>query len=329
MGLQSSLFTLYWPTPATRREFGSAQLKKTLNMWFKNLRIFRLAPSWTCTVDSLEAAIEKQAFQPGGSQEMQSLGWVPPRENSGLIHALDGQFLLSLRAEKKLLPTTVINQVAKAKAQEIEEQQGFKPGRKQMKEIKEQVSVELLPKAFSIYRDTRVWMDTKNHWLVIDAAAAAKSDEVLGMLAKAIDSFPIAPLYVEESPASAMTNWLVSDEPPSNFSIDQDTELRSTSENGAAVRYVRQSIEIDDVRRHVQAGKQCTRLALTWADRVSFTMTEGLDIKRVNPLDVLKEGQDSSAHNEDEQFDSDFTLMTGELSKLINELVEALGGERK
>ncbi len=298
-------------------------------MWFKNLRIFRLAPSWSCTADTLEAAIEKQAFKPGGSQEMQSLGWVPPCENSGLVHEVNGQLLLSLRADKKLLPSTVINQVAKAKAQDIEEQQGFKPGRKQMKEIKEQVTVELLPKAFSIYRDTRVWLDTRNHWLVIDAAAAAKSDEVLGMLAKAIESFPIAPLYVEQSPAVAMTDWLITDEPPSGFTIDQDTELKSTNENGSAIRYVRQSIEIDDVRKHVQAGKQCTRLALTWADRVSFTLTEGLDIKRVNPLDVLKEGQDGSAHNDAEQFDSDFTLMTGELSRLIAELVEALGGERK
>src|SRR5690606_20920943 len=216
-------------------------------MWFKNLRIFRLAPSWSCTADSLEAAIEKQAFKPGGSQEMQSLGWVPPCENSGLVHDLNGQFLLSLRAEKKLLPSTVINQVAKAKAQEIEEQQGFKPGRKQMKEIKEQVTDELLPKAFSIYRDTRVWLDTRNHWLVIDAAAAAKSDEVLGLLAKSLETFPVTPLHVEQSPAAAMTNWLISDEAPATFSIDQDTELRSTSDSGAAVRYVRQTVEIDDV----------------------------------------------------------------------------------
>ena len=298
-------------------------------MWFKNLRIFRLLPTWSCTVEALEDALEKQAFQPSGSRDMQSLGWIPPREDGGLVYALDGQWLLTLRADKKLLPTTVINQVAKAKAQDIEEQQGFKPGRKQMKEIKEQVTDELLPKAFSVYRDTRVWIDTRNHWLVIDAAAAAKSDEVLGMLAKAMDAFPIAPLYVEESPAAAMTNWLISDEAPAGFSIDQDTELRSTSENGAAVRYVRQSIEIDDVRKHVQAGKQCTRLALTWADRVSFVLTDGLDIKRVNPLDVLKEGQDSTAHNESEQFDSDFSLMTGELGRLMTGLVEALGGERK
>src|SRR3546814_11974900 len=109
----------------------------------------------------------------------------------------------------------------------MEEQQGFKPGRKQMKEIKELVTDELLPKEFSVYRDTRVWIDTRNHWVVIDAAAAAKSDAVLGMLAKAIDSFPISQLYVAESPAAAMTNWLISDVPPSNLHIDKETEQRA------------------------------------------------------------------------------------------------------
>jgi len=298
-------------------------------MWFKNLKIYRLAPSWKCTPDTLEAALAKQAFRPSGSRDMQSLGWIAPREDSGLVYTQNGQYMLSLRAEKKLLPTTVINQVAKAKALEIEEQQGFKPGRKQMKEIKEQVTDELLPKAFSVYRDTRVWLDTRNHWLVIDAAASAKSDEVLGLLAKSLDTFPVTPLHVEQSPAAAMTNWLIGDEPPAGFSIDQDTELRSTSDSGAAVRYVRQAVEIDDVRKHVQAGKQCTRLALTWADRVSFVLTEGLDIKRLAPLDVIKEGQESAGLNDAEQFDSDFTLMTGELARLIDDLVEALGGERK
>ena len=298
-------------------------------MWFKNLKVFRLAPSWSISLDTLESALEKHAYRPGNSLEMQNLGWVPPFENSGLAYALQGQIFLSLRAEKKLLPTTVINQFARARAQEIEEQQGFKPGRKQMKEIKEQITDELLPKAFSVYRDTRVWIDTKNRWLVVDAAAAAKSDEVLGMLAKSIDPFPVLQLYVEQSPASSMTNWLIQDEPPAGFSVDQDTELRSTSESRAAVRYLRQSIDIDDVRKHVQAGKQCTRLALTWADRVSFVLTDGLDIKRVAPLDVLKENQDLVSRNEADQLDSDLALMTGELSRLLDNLVDALGGEKK
>ncbi len=297
-------------------------------MWFKNLRIYRLAPSWDFTQEALENALEKLAFRPGAATDMTALGWTPPRPESGLVHALDGQYLLNLRVEKKLLPTTVINQFARARALEIEEQQGYKPGRKQMKEIKEAITDELLPKAFSIYRDTRVWIGTKNRWLVVDAAAAAKCDEVMGALAKVLDPFPIVPLYTELSPASAMTDWLISDEPPSNFTVDQDTELRSTNETRAAVRYVRQAIELDDVRKHVEAGKQCTRLALTWADRVSFVLSDGLDLKRIAPLDVLQEGR-MPANDEAEQFDSDFTLMSGELSKLLEELVEALGGEKQ
>ena len=166
----------------------------------------------------------------------------------------------------------MVNQVAKARAQEIEEQQGCRAAADEGNQ--ERVTDELLPRAFSVYRDTRVWIDPQNHWLVIDAAASAKADEVIGLLAKCIDPFPLENLYVAQSPASAMTGWLAEDEAPSNFTIDQDTELRSSGESGAAIRYVKHSIDADDVRRHIQSGKQCTRLAMTWADRISFVLTE-------------------------------------------------------
>ncbi|MBV2161446.1 recombination-associated protein RdgC [Achromobacter denitrificans] len=297
-------------------------------MWFKNLKIYRLSAAWPLFGDDLEAALARQAYQPGNNLEMQCIGWVPPREGSGLAYAVGGQILLTLRAEKKLLPGTVINQVAKFRAQEIEEQRGYKPGRKQMKEIKERVTDELLPRAFSVYRDTRVWIDPRNRWLVIDAAASSKADEVIGILAKCIEPFPLENLYVMQSPASAMTTWLAEDEAPANFSIDQDTELRSSGQSGAAIRYVKHSIDADDARRHIQSGKQCTRLAMTWADRISFVLTDGLDIKRVSPLDVLKEGSDAM-QTDDAKFDSDMALMTGELSKMMAELVDVLGGEKR
>ncbi|RSF08833.1 recombination-associated protein RdgC [Achromobacter aegrifaciens] len=297
-------------------------------MWFKNLKLYRLSAAWPLHGDDLEDALARQAFHPGNNLEMQSIGWVPPRENGGLAHIVGGQILLTLRAETKLLPGTVINQAAKFRAQEIEEQQGYKVGRKLMKEIKERVTDELLPRAFSIYRDTRVWIDPINLWLVIDAATSSKADEVIGILAKCIDPFPLENLYVAQSPAAAMTGWLAEDEAPANFTIDQDTELRSSGHSGAAIRYVKHSIDADDARRHIQSGKQCTRLAMTWADRISFVLTEGLDIKRVSPLDVLREGGEATL-NDDEKFDSDMLLMTGELAKMMAELVDALGGEKR
>jgi recombination associated protein RdgC len=296
-------------------------------MWFKNLQIYRLPAPWAMTSEQLEARLAPQAFTPCTSLDMQSQGWISPRDNGMLVHTVNRQMLILLGTEKKLLPATVINQVAKAKAVELEEQQGFKPGRKQMREIKEQVTDELLPRAFSIKRSTWTWIDPINGWLVVDAASASKAEEVLKLLIKAIDKFPMDSLRVAHSPVSAMTDWLAADEAPGGFTVDQDTELRATGENKATVRYVRHTLEADDVRRHIAAGKQCTRLAMTWADRVSFVLTESLAIKRVAPLDVLKEDSDSMLKNDDERFDSDFALMTGELQKMLADLVQALGGE--
>ncbi|MCA3868407.1 MAG: recombination-associated protein RdgC, partial [Burkholderia sp.] len=262
------------------------------------------------------------------SVEMQSAGWASPRDDGALVYSINRQMLLVFRAEKKLLPASVVNQVTKARALEIEEQQGFKVGRKQLRELKEQVVDELLPRAFSIRRDTRVWIDTVNGWLVIDAAAQALADDVRSLLVKSIDQLPLAGVHVARSPVAAMTDWLLSGEAPGGFTVDQDAELRSSGEGGATVRYVGHALEANDMRRHIETGKQCMRLAMTWNDRISFVLTPSLTIKRVTPLDVIKEAADPTAQNDDERFDSDVTLMTGELERMLTSLVDILGGDR-
>jgi recombination associated protein RdgC len=298
-------------------------------MWFKNLIVYRLTAPLGLTTEELHEVLTKQAFAECTSLELESQGWIPPRENGLLVHTVNNQMLLKLCKEKKLLPTSVINQVAKVRAAEMEEQQGFKPGRKQMKELKETVADDLLPRAFSVRSTTSVWIDPVNNFLIIDAASASRAEEVIRLLLKAIDKFPMDSLRVSQSPVSAMTEWLAADEAPGGFTVDQDTELRATGEGKATVRYVRHTLEAADVRRHIDSGKQCTKLAMTWADRVSFVLTESLGIKRIAPLDVLKENTEGATKNDDERFDTDFVLMTSEISKLLADLIQALGGEMK
>ncbi len=297
-------------------------------MWFKNLQLFRLPKHWAMTAEALEAAIESQQFVPCTSIQLLSQGWIAPANDGRLVYASNRQFLLKLRTEKKLLPSSVINQVAKEKAAELAEQQGFRCGRKQMKEIKEQVADDLLPRAFSLQSDTGVWIDTVNGWLAIDAASAARAEEAIKLLVNAVDKFPLSTLRTVMSPVGAMTNWLLSEEPPHGFTIDQELELRSSAHGNATVRYVRHSVEPDEVRRHITAGKQCTRVALTWRDKVSIVLTESLAVKRVTALDVLKEGNETASAGEEERFESDFQLMAGELAQMLDDLVNALGGEQ-
>jgi recombination associated protein RdgC len=297
-------------------------------MWFKNLQIYRLPAPWAYTPEQLEEALSSNAFTPASSNELLRQGWDKPRPNGGLVHVVNKQMLIVLGTEKKLLPNSVINQVAKARAAEMEEAQGFAPGKKAMKELKERVADELLPRAFSIRGNVWTWIDPVNGWLVVDAASPAKADEVIKLLLKAVDRMPLESLRVQRSPVGVMTEWLQTDEAPAGFTVDMDTELRATGESKAAVRYVKHSLDPEEVRRHIAAGKQCTRLAMTWDSKISFVLTESLAIKGVKALDVLSE-KDAGVRNDDERFDGDFMLMTGELAKLMADVVEALGGEAK
>ena len=289
-------------------------------MWFRNLKIYRIAKMFA--IDENDLA--KLALQPCGARDIQSIGWVPPRA-AGLIHSVNRQWLLALGVEKKLLPVAVVKQFANEKAKAIEESEGRRVGRKEMRYLREAAMAELLPRAFVRRSTIFGWIDPAHGWLIVDAASPAKAEQFLEHLRKSIVPFPARLFQVNTSPSHAMTSWVSDGEAPSSFTIDSDLNLKSSEH--AQVRYVKHSLEGEDVRHQIADGKVATKLALTWADRISFVLTEDLQIKRLSFLDILKEQADGQAENEDERFDIDFTLMTGEVARLLADLTSALGGE--
>lgn len=296
-------------------------------MWFRNLQIYRLPVPWAMSLAALDEQLSRAVFQPCPSNEPMSRGWVSPRGDGALAYALNSQWLIALAVEHRLLPSSVINQVAQERAEEMEAQQGYKPGRKQMRELKERVADELMPRAFTQKRRTFVWIDPAAGWLCIDAASPAKAEEVIEHLRFSLDDFPLSLVKTQLSPCSAMADWLSGGEGPDGFTIDRDCELKAVGEEKAAVTYKRHPLEGSDVKDHLASGKLPTRMALTWNDRISFVLTEKLEIRRLAFLDLIKEEAEENAEHADEQFDADFALMTGELSRFIPALLESLGGE--
>jgi recombination associated protein RdgC len=297
-------------------------------MFFKNLQFYRLSTEWPITAEKLAEQLSRKLFQPCGNQDTESRGWVPP-VGADLVHSVAGQWLICLQTETKVLPAAVVKQEADRRAEAIVAQQGYKPGSKQMKDIREQVIQEFLPRAFTRSKKVFAWIDPVNGWLGIDAPSLARAEDVLESLRQALDSLPLSLLRTERTPSGAMADWLSSGEAPDGFSIDDDTELCSVSEDGAKVRYMRHPLEGNDVREHLEAGKMPTRLALTFDDRISFVLTDKLEIKRLNFLDVVREQLSDDHDDAQSLFDAEFTLMTGEFKRLLPAVSDALGGEIK
>lgn len=292
-------------------------------MWFRNLQVYRIT-SGNITLNSLEEALSNHALQPCLQMEMQSRGWMTPREESqNFVYAYGQQWLIALGVEKKLLPAGVINQQAKDHLAKMEQMQGYKPGKKQIRDIKEATIIELMPRAFTQRHKTYAWIDAVKNRLIIDTASTQKADELVEVLVKSMHGLTLAPLETQTSPSSAMTRWLSGTDLPSIFSIDRDCELQGMNDEKATVKYTHHVLEAEETARHIRAGKKVIKLAMTWDSKISFVLHDNLQLRRIVPQDIVKE----STEDAEELFVSDFAIMTGELSQLITEMVDALGSE--
>ncbi len=304
-------------------------------MWFRNLQLYRLPENWAVTDEDLRPALANWAFRPCASNEASRAGWIEPAgvADGRMAIAVGRHILIALQVQTRLLPGAVIAEAAAENARLIEEQQGYKPGRTQMKEIRKAVFEELLPKSFTRSRKIYAWIDPVGGWLGIDASSLGLAELVLDALRNTLGAtdltLPVALVKTKLAPVSAMTSWLAATEAPASFTLDQDCELRAVTDEKAAVRYVHHALDGKDVQDHLAAGKLPTRVALTFDDRISFILTEKLAIKRLAFLDVLKEQADRDAETHTMQTEADFALMSGELARLIPALIEALGGEEK
>ena len=297
---------------------------------FKNVMMYRVVSAWEQTTAKLEAALEESRFVACSASQEKAVGWVPPRgvEHGPLLEVVAGQWMFKLMVEVKVLPGTVVKRKADEQLAHIEISTGRKPGKKEARAIREDARLSLLPLAFTKQASVLVWLDPDAKLLVLGAGSQSRADEVMTCLIKAVDGLAVQLINTQMSPAAAMAIWLSTKEAPYRFSVDRECELKAPDESKAVVRYTRHALDTDEVSKHIADGKVPTRLAMTWNDHVSFVLTEALQLKKVAVLDVVFEEGTNAAHDgKDDAFDTDVAIATGELRKLIPDLLEALGGE--
>lgn len=299
-------------------------------LWFKNLMVYRLSREVALNADEMEKQLSAFAFTPCGSQDMAKTGWVSPMgsHSDALTHAVNGQIVICARKEEKILPSPVIKQELQAKIERLEAEQHRKLKKTEKDALKDEVLHSLLPRAFSRFNQTFMWIDTVNDLIMVDAASAKRAEDTLALLRKSLGSLPVVPLTMESPIELTLTEWVRSGEMPAGFAIQDEAELKAILEEGGVIRCKKQNLISDEIAVHIEAGKLVTKLAVDWQERIQLLLSDDGSLKRLKFADTLREQNDDIDRDDFAQrFDADFILMTSELAALIKNTIEALGGE--
>jgi recombination associated protein RdgC len=321
------------PFAGTNLEFeetGKYQLENTM---FKQLTIYRLSDTFALPHSSdLEKLLSPKRHLPIGLTQEESLGFYPPRgsEHDPMIEAIGGHYIMRLNIETKSVPARTVRAKTDERVIEIEQATGRKPGKKEKRDIMDDVLLSLLPAAFPKLNTVTIWIDPERRTLALNTASQGKADKAVSQLIHAIPGLSIELIQTTTSPQAAMTQWLLAQTPddwPENFTVERETVLKSIGEDAATVKFNKHHLANDDVRKHVTEGKLPTQLALSWDGRMAFVLTESLKLKKIQFLDGVMD--ESGADKNEDRFDADVALATGLLGPVIDDLIKALGGIMK
>lgn len=295
----------------------------------KSATLYRIQLPQPLDIAAFDKAIEAKTFTPCGATQEHASGWSPPRgEDHGAMVELvgTGHLVMGFVRETKAVPGQAITRELDALVAKIRQEEDRTPGRKEKRELREHVVRKLLPHAFAKRTEVPVWIDPVRGLLVIGSTSTALTDLITGALVQALPGATIGYLNTQVAPQAAMTQWLTGNDYdwPVGFDAGRDVELHSGDEMKTVVKYNRHHLDDSEMRRHIGQGKLPVSLALDWDGRVQFTLTKAGQIRKIKFLDAVFDGQKAEDAG---GFDADWAIATGELSALIDDLVQALGGE--
>jgi recombination associated protein RdgC len=291
---------------------------------FKNAIAYLLTPGFRLDPEMLA----RRPARPCSANEGRTMGFAPPCSHSTaeLAHHVAGHTMICLETEDRLLPGSVVAEEVESRAIDLEKQQGYKPGRKQMSELKQRVTEELLPKAFTQKRRTLGVF--AGQYFIVDTSSPARADMMIETLRSVLDALPLALIQTENRITGRMIEWLLGSL-PWGLTVDDFVELEKAEPGKPAIAYKRTTLDESDMRRRISDAYVPRKIGVTLNDRLSFKVDDSLHLKQLVALELMQKDQrhqNDQAEDMAQAFDADVALMVGEVVATYNFLIAHLGG---
>lgn len=290
-------------------------------MLFKNLTFFRFLPEVLENHD-LESCLTENALQPVGPTSLASHGFVSPfaKDDAAMHHRIGNWILVARACQKRILPKAAVNDEVAKRVRE-RQRAGAAVGKRALRQIKEEVVFEMLPKAFTATTRTFAHIDLKHGFIAVDTTTAKVAEDICTGLRVALGSFPAVPLAPRVDPRTILTGWLESG-PSAPWLLGHAAEMKDPVEKGAVAKLQRQDLEAEEALCHLEAGKCVARVEVVWRDRLALTLGEDLVIRKLQGTDLLNEGRDPASGGEAAEIDGQYALLAAELDGLFESLAE-------
>lgn len=296
-------------------------------MWFKQLSIYPFTVGQLPELELLMAKLQQAQFTPCSGLDWDSLGFTSPVSFSPeMVFPAQGVWRIALKKEEKVLPAAVVRDILEEKISEIAEAEGRNVGRKEKQELKDNITDDLLPRAFTKSAKTEALLDTQRGLLLINQANTNRAEMLLTRLRDALGGLEARLPRTQQSVGSLMTDWLLNGRAAGGFELDSDCELKGLGDAAPVVRISHQDLTAEEVINLVKNGKVVTQLGLCWRDQLRFVLTQDFTLKRIQFLDGIQEEAAGQGDDMASLMFASQLLMAEALGNMLDELVSHLGG---
>jgi recombination associated protein RdgC len=297
-------------------------------MWFKQVQLFQLTDAIPYAPEKVIEQLEALSFTPCLPSLPSSAGWVSPfeDEHAPLVHAMNGNILLCLQIEEKILPGTVVRQELNEKIKAIQLRDDRRVRQKEKLMLKDEVVMTLLPRAFTKLIRLYAYIDTKHNRLVLGTTNTAKTEQFMSLFKRSLGEGVRA--FEVHKPAPIMTNWLKNHSNPTELSIEKACVLQDPALQNRIIRCQQQDLFAPSIQSILKEGCLVKQLALCWHDRVNFVLGDDFTIRSIQyQEEVIAAANDIDTETKQQQFDADFFIMTETLSGMITDLLQVFTKE--
>lgn len=148
----------------------------------------------------LRKHLEEMTFLDIQSRQYSNGGFVPApgSPDADLVTVLSRGYAFAFRFDEKIIPAASVKAEVAKRAAVIEEQEGYKPGRKALSELRACVFEEMVQVALHKTTVVPIFYDPETGYLVVCTVSQKLADRVMGSLVKVVGSVETTTIHIAE-----------------------------------------------------------------------------------------------------------------------------------